>query len=288
MLVIGRKASAPVPPPPPPPPPSGWTPSSLTNLEFWLDANEASTLTVSGGSVSEWRDRSGKSRHFSNGTTAFQPAYSATGLNGKPALNFTGDDVLSSGLVTVTGLAGNLSAFIVSSVSVTSGNGSTSRILNWTGNGQPNDYSSTGSAAIIMLAGQLAVTMPQIVAYKAGYGNTVAIWPGAYDVPPAAASWDTPFIGGATFDQTANQMRSWANGYTSPTAVGSSGAFTETGTMRVGGMFGGDFLGLVSEVVVTSTVLSTELRQKLEGYLAHKWSLTGNLASDHPYKTVAP
>jgi hypothetical protein len=27
---------------------------------------------------------------------------------------------------------------------------------------------------------------------------------------------------------------------------------------------------------------------KIEGYLAHKWGLTGDLPSNHPYKTTAP
>ncbi len=28
--------------------------------------------------------------------------------------------------------------------------------------------------------------------------------------------------------------------------------------------------------------------QKAEGYLAHKWGLTGSLPSSHPYKSTAP
>ena len=46
--------------------------------------------------------------------------------------------------------------------------------------------------------------------------------------------------------------------------------------------------GPIAEIVVTNTVLSTENRQKLEGYLAHKWGLTANLASSHPYKSTLP
>jgi len=44
----------------------------------------------------------------------------------------------------------------------------------------------------------------------------------------------------------------------------------------------------ISEVVVCNRNLTTVERQKLEGYLAHKWGLTANLPSDHPYKTVGP
>ncbi|MBD2653680.1 hypothetical protein H6G45_09290 [Synechocystis sp. FACHB-383] len=44
----------------------------------------------------------------------------------------------------------------------------------------------------------------------------------------------------------------------------------------------------IHEVVLTANDPSTGDRQKLEGYLAHKWGLTGGLASDHPYKTSYP
>ena len=38
---------------------------------------------------------------------------------------------------------------------------------------------------------------------------------------------------------------------------------------------------------LNGTVDLTE-RQKIEGYLAHKWGLAANLPADHPYKTEAP
>ncbi|MCH7225885.1 hypothetical protein [Haloferula sp. A504] len=44
----------------------------------------------------------------------------------------------------------------------------------------------------------------------------------------------------------------------------------------------------VGEILWFSNELSTEDRQNLEGYLAHKWGLAGNLPGDHPYKSEAP
>ena len=44
--------------------------------------------------------------------------------------------------------------------------------------------------------------------------------------------------------------------------------------------------GFVAEVVGTTDALSTADRQTLEGYLANKWGLSGNLPPDHPYKTT--
>ena len=42
------------------------------------------------------------------------------------------------------------------------------------------------------------------------------------------------------------------------------------------------------EIIALSSEPSQEERQKLEGYLAHKWGLTANLPQDHPYKATAP
>jgi len=44
----------------------------------------------------------------------------------------------------------------------------------------------------------------------------------------------------------------------------------------------------VVETVIGSAALSESERQKLEGYLAHKWGLTNSLPAGHPYKTTKP
>ena len=43
-----------------------------------------------------------------------------------------------------------------------------------------------------------------------------------------------------------------------------------------------------SEVVGCNVKLSTEDREKLEGYLAHKWVVEGDLPAAHPYKASPP
>ena len=53
-------------------------------------------------------------------------------------------------------------------------------------------------------------------------------------------------------------------------------------------VFGRFFYGTYAELILVSDVLSTLNRQKLEGYLAHKWGLGANLPVGHPYKTVGP
>jgi hypothetical protein len=46
--------------------------------------------------------------------------------------------------------------------------------------------------------------------------------------------------------------------------------------------------GFIAEMVIATTALSVDDRQRLEGYLAHKWGLTANLPPEHPYKTTPP
>ena len=41
------------------------------------------------------------------------------------------------------------------------------------------------------------------------------------------------------------------------------------------------------ELIMTEDI-SQENSDKIEGYLAHKWGLTADLPSSHPYKTTAP
>ena len=46
--------------------------------------------------------------------------------------------------------------------------------------------------------------------------------------------------------------------------------------------------GFFMELIVCGANISATNRQKVEGYLAHKWDLTANLPSDHPYKDNPP
>ena len=47
------------------------------------------------------------------------------------------------------------------------------------------------------------------------------------------------------------------------------------------------FDGFIGEIIIINSVEDSD-RQKIEGYLAHKWGLTANLPADHPYKSNAP
>lgn len=71
---------------------SGFDPRSIAGLEFWLDAEDISTLTLNDTTVSQWRDKSGNNRHVSQATASRQPTYSQSGNNGRASVEFRSAD----------------------------------------------------------------------------------------------------------------------------------------------------------------------------------------------------
>ena len=51
---------------------------------------------------------------------------------------------------------------------------------------------------------------------------------------------------------------------------------------------GNDFAGSIAEIIAYDRALSNGVRQKVEGYLAHKWGLESNLPSTHAYAVGKP
>ena len=66
-------------------------PRTLGNMSLWLDAADASTITLNGSGVSQWNDKSGNGRNATQSTAAIQPTYTTNNLNGRPTLRAVGD-----------------------------------------------------------------------------------------------------------------------------------------------------------------------------------------------------
>lgn len=79
--------------------PSAWTPADLPNLALWLDASDASTFTYSTGvQVSQWNDKSGNNRHFTQPTSGNQPLRGPVTVNSLIGVSFDGtDDWMTAG-----------------------------------------------------------------------------------------------------------------------------------------------------------------------------------------------
>lgn len=102
-------------------PDASFNPQGISGLKLWLDATDATTITLNGSSVSEWRDKSGNAFHFSQATANNQPSYTGT-INGKAAIAFDGtNDGLDRANVTNSTVADatGACAFVVYEISGT-------------------------------------------------------------------------------------------------------------------------------------------------------------------------
>ena len=107
-------------------------------------------------------------------------------------------------------------------------------------------------------------------------------------VSTGTVSANTTFIYGVQF-QTGSIQSAFINGTSSgsrtPTNVRTQ---PNTGNVLGSTVQGQNMYGSISEILVFNTNHTTLERQRIEGYLAWKWSLQSQLPSDHPYKSAAP
>lgn len=269
-----------------------WTPANLgADLTLWLDADDASTITLNGSTVSQWSDKSSNAIPFSQPTASSQPSYGASGL-AKNTLNFDGvDDVLDGDDVldaVWTGAAWQI-FFVAKNNAVDTSNGT---ILAKVSNSPLNmrqfaSYVRNNRSQLVTLY------TPNTANYTVVDGSTVIA--NSQWVISSQAYTDT----GTGSANTTNRVEIVVDGSEQTEVVVASAGSLETIKdtechLSVGAIIGdgtqlaGLMNGSVGEIIVTSAVTSLSDQQKLEGYLAHKWGLEANLPIDHPYKSVAP
>ena len=244
-----------------------WTPAQIST-SLWLDASDASTITLNATTVSQWNDKSGNGRNVSQANSALQPFYTLNGLNGLNIADFDGADDVLNGLAVSNFVTNNsYSAFVV---------GLARTIATNDENGYFNEafYGDAGGYMAMYLR-----SSNLIGAYN---------WDGANKVATNAYTPNTVVIGYSELSSGSIRIRT--NGG-SETATVSSNTANLTFAIQIGRNFNSNTFcldGKIAEVIFTNAALSTTNRQLIEGYLAHKWGLASSLPNDHPYKTAAP
>lgn len=221
-----------------------WTPAALgSSLALWLDAEDASKITLNGSTVSQWQDKSGNNRHATQSTAANQPTYTTNGLNGKPVVTFDG----SSDFMNVTSFNQAVSLAIMGS-----GGTITSPLVS---GAAPSNFAPAWNANA------------DLVAYRAQSTSTIS------NVTLGGLSTNFA-IGFVSVNISAGSVGISGNG-AALTAFPQSLNTADTTINTIGRDYGGvdQFSnGSIAELIVASTVLNLADRQRLEGYLAWKWS----------------
>jgi hypothetical protein len=237
-----------------------WRPNDLGgSLAQWLDAEDTNSITLNGSTVSQWSDKSGNDHHATQDTATNQPTYSATGMSGKPAVVFDGTDDFMS----VSGFDNAVSLALIGS-----GGSPLAPLIS---GASPALFSPlwNANAATIAYRGRTDTNIRQV---NLGFSaNDFSM--GFFSLDAANSEVKLSSNGGAqtTFSHTINSA---------DTTINTLGRDFQGASQFANGR--------IAEIVVASSLLSNADRQKLEGYLAHKWGLTAKLPVDHPYKTTPP
>ena len=251
-----------------------WEPSELgADLALWLDANDASTITLNGSNVSQWDDKSGNDQHVVQAFAVAQPAYVANSLNGNSVVRYsTSTEFLTTN--TKFGSAAQRSIFSVNTYKAAA-----QYQYVWSIESDPN----SGAALVFRATSNFADWRR---------GDTIS-WADGYNSgrPPRFISNGvtgdgSAAIHGLSLGNQESQLR--VNGASVNARIQLTGAWPNTARRFSVGRDTQSLNGDVAEIIYVDGVVSTTDRQRVEGYLAWKWGLTANLPSNHPYKSIPP
>jgi len=268
-----------------------WTPSALSDLTIWLDASDDSTLragitvgstaSTDGGAVGMWVNKVDSTKGIWGHSHWWSATRQTSAVNGKTVVrladqsNFTtyGSNTreypLSSPVSALTiAIVKKLPSTLV---------GSTEFSINHSGGPDAGYIGITTWSSKIHWHLGLPTSGTLNASPKSGTvtGGTTYLMIGRYEGSVSSAL----YMDGSLAESVSNPAASIA------IATGSGIDQAMIGT-AYGGHKGA--VGDNCEILVCESALSTTDRQRLEGYLAHKWGLTGSLPSDHPHKSSAP
>lgn len=253
-----------------------WTPSFLPagNLSGWYKADAITGLS-DGAEVASWTDSSGRGNTLTQTISGAKPSYQTNELNSLPILRFDkdaspGDNLLSADLG---------------------------------GNFEPG----TGDMYLAMVAKFPTSSTTQFVMTKAASGtqglnlfipvnNSLAFRPGTHGST-------TNFLAQANVTGTdyriivcrrvSSEITGKFNGsdFSGQTSTKINDSdMNNDGNFRLGSSSTGGLdadMDLAEALIAVGTLSDTNM-QRLTGYFAHKYALTGSLPADHPFKSVAP
>jgi hypothetical protein len=262
-----------------------WSPACLgTSVTLWLDAADATTLfsdsacttaTTSGGVVGCWKDKSSSARDAIQATASLKPLFGLTGFNGKPGVISDGvDDMLDQ--VGTSSVLPNVNNFTHTfAFRFLNGSGA---FIEWNTPGDYNGIMPDHLAFGTLLGGGSAPWIgqggPVVKTFGArGGANVAAVGTAQRTVGGVTALF---IDGSATASRSAATPAGMANGRYRLFGRTNVTQFAQTET--------GEYVA----VDYGAAALSSAHRDRLEGYLAHKWGTNGLLPAGHTYKASPP
>ena len=244
---------------------------SGATARLWMDATDSSTLGYSGTNINTWTDKANGVVFTTVGTASNLTL--STAINGRQSLYFNNSAADS---VTMTGSLSNLlvgSAFYVFQA-ISQRNNNYRPFLTWNVGPPGGQFPSYG--------------------YLGNTANNLTVGPYTTNASPNGTPTQVLTAGSNYF-----AFYGWSNtvtnvGYYGATpTVGTQAAYASTSNLcQIAGEYalsnGACLTAYMGEILLYNTILTTTQRQNVEGYLAWKWGLQGNLPATHPYSKFPP
>jgi autotransporter-associated beta strand protein len=245
-----------------------WTPGKLSTA-LWLDAADSSTLTLSSGTVTQWRDKSGNGRNTTQVSGINRPTLTTEA--GMPSVQFASQALNIPGAAAPGQNGAIVGVFNISTTSY-----SLAGFIN---------ISSPGDSPEIRLG----------LSYVPGTSGDAAYWNGGYVGgfnPGTNGLYGTRGVHGLAFttDSGTTTVQRLNNGTSVASGSRATGTWNPIGEFSLGRASWTNHYrdGNAQELITVQSALSTTDRQLLDGYLAWKWGLQASLAANNPYKNAAP
>ena len=256
---------------------STFTPTEVAGCSLWLDGSDASTITQSSGSVSQWNDKSGNAYNFTQGSAGNRPTFVSGATNGLSLLRFSGSGQYLGGGTTLNVGTSDLAIFAV---------------CKYAANAQVSDNGSQGTYVFAKsLYGPannrifFGLSAMGVSAYFNGssYESSFSSYHCVNFVTARASGYTTSYANGTQFAQITGGVdnSSWTSSYNM--VVG--GYNDPNGNLAFNGLY---MNGDICEIIIYIASITNTQRQTIEGYLMWKWGLQANIPVGNLYQTVSP
>ena len=236
-------------------------PTDIGGCQQWLDGADATTLTLSGSIVTQWRDKSGSGN---NATPVYTgPTLVQNVKNSLPGLSFSGGNIMKCGaFLTST----SFSAFIVVN------NNSGTKVSMGVWKVQYGSYIITDTEIKVGTENSSAYSNTSITIPNFTTTHMYAVTLSSSSAPGSSFTYNGSYDG---LNTVITGTSSLGNAATCAQEVSIGGLMENNSPQYM-------MTGYIHEVIFFSNALTSTQRQQVESYLAQKWGLRQQLPQGHP------
>jgi hypothetical protein len=234
-----------------------------TPLQFWLDIMDSSSISIDGkNGVRTIKDKSGRGRDLIQNTAFLRPLYTRSGTYA--GIEFTGTNQFMEIPRATEMVRNQFTIFVV-------------------------ERRKSGKAENYFLGGtNLGRNTNLVLGYASDRQGNMAFWSNDTVTPIPGFRGTTESTRMWCFRKPTGAKEIYVDGGSRVAGNPNSDPLQSWNGAAIGRYYDRFYQGVLYEVLIYNQALTDEVRQKVEGHLAHKWALTSNLPENHPFKASPP